>query len=108
MIAATRDFRSNVRVELMKSLSSRDEILERQLDVVEAGALERLRTRRRQADAGGDEVGVEAQAARMLDKLLEVVPQQRLASPRKPSCTAPSARASASTRFHVAVSSSWS
>lgn len=55
-------------------------VLEGKLDVVEAGGLEGGQARLGEADAGGDEVGVEAEAAGFADQDLDIVAEHRLAA----------------------------
>ena len=54
--------------------------LQRELDLVEAGGLERDQALFAQADAGGDQVGVVAERAGVGDEFFQVVAQQRLAA----------------------------
>src|SRR6185312_1156798 len=53
-------------------------VLERQLDVIEPGGLERPDARCGEADAGSDEIDVEAQLARFRDDELQVIARERL------------------------------
>ena len=91
-------------------------ILDRQLHMVEAGLGELRHRGLVEADAGGDEVGVEAKARGMGDELDEIAPRRRLAPgkmqlqnaerrglARRPAsssrCRARAARASSSSGF---------
>ena len=58
-------------------------VLERQLDVIEPGRLQRAHARLGHADAGGDQVDVEPERVRLRDDRLEVLAHQRLPA-RKP------------------------
>src|SRR6185312_4636139 len=55
-------------------------VLKRELDVIEAGGLERPDARFGQADAGGDEIDIETQLARLRDDELQVIARKRLAA----------------------------
>jgi hypothetical protein len=55
-------------------------VLEAELDVVQPGCLQRRSALFGEADAGGEQVGVVAQAVRLGDEQLEVVAQQRFAA----------------------------
>src|SRR6185312_3209783 len=55
-------------------------VLEGELDVIQPGLLQRLQARLRESDAGGDEVGIEAEAVRGTDDGLEVLAHERLAA----------------------------
>ena len=106
MIAATFDLSSKVRVELMKSLSSRVESWKESWMWSSPAAFSALRAALGQPDAGGDEVGVEAEPARMGDQLLQVVAQQRLAAREAELHRAEGARLGRARASRSAVSSS--
>ena len=80
MILATRFFSSKVLVCDRKSFISRVESWNDSWTWSRPGGLQRRGALGRQADAGGQQVGVVAQAPRLGDDRLEVVAHQRLAA----------------------------
>jgi hypothetical protein len=85
-IVVLLDERRDLRFELKGARAAQEivhlpgAVLKGELDVVEAGALQRLQARLIEADPGGDEIDVETELMRSRNDRLHVIAHQRLAA----------------------------
>ena len=81
-------------------------VLEGELNVIQPGLLQGMQTRFVQAHAGGDEIACRTRAGAPPPRSISRSSRDSGSPPDRPSCTAPRARASRSTRIQSSVSSS--